>query len=163
MVTKTETPHVVLLAGQANATLRKVHPVTGHNRYVFPNARYPHREKSMRHGTLRSAFRALDIPRDRMTMHGFRAMARTILDEALGFRPTHAVRDPNGRASNRTKFLPERRHTMQVWADNLDRLRVGEEIELEAFASSTLPRPPGLGTPTQGSPFPLADAAAAKR
>ncbi len=38
-------------------------------------------------GTLRSAFRALDIPKERMTMHGDRAMARTILDEVLGFQP----------------------------------------------------------------------------
>ena len=66
-------------------------------------------------------------------MHGFRAMARTILDEVLGFRPdfiehqlAHAVRDPNGRAYNRTAFLPERRVMMQAWADYLDRLRAGE-------------------------------------
>ena len=65
-----------------------------------------------------------------------RAMARTILDEVLGFRPdfiehqlAHAVRDPNGRAYNRTAFLPERRRMMQVWADYLDRLRAGEEPE----------------------------------
>ena len=76
----------------------------------------------MSHATLWSAFRALDIPRDRMTLHGFRAMARTILDEVLGFRPdfiehqlAHAVRDPNGRAYNRTAFLPERRVMMQAW------------------------------------------------
>ena len=68
-----------------------------------------------------------------MTLHGFRAMARTILDEVLGFRPdfiehqlAHAVRDPNGRAYNRTAFLPERRVMMQAWADYLDRLRAGE-------------------------------------
>ena len=90
----------------------------------------------MSRGTLWSAFRALDIPKERMTMHGFRAMARTILDEVLGFRPdfiehqlAHAVRDPNGRAYNRTAFLPERRVMMQAWADYLDRLRAGEEIE----------------------------------
>ena len=58
----------------------------------------------MSHATLWSTFRALDIPRDRMTLHGFRAMARTILDEVLGFRPdfiehqlAHAVRDPKPR------------------------------------------------------------------
>ena len=87
MVTKTETPHVVPLARQAVEILREVHSLTGHGRYVFPNARYPHRERPMSHATLWSAFRALDIPRERMTMHGFRAMARTILDEVLGFRP----------------------------------------------------------------------------
>ena len=86
--------------------------------------------------TLWGALRALDVRPDRMTMHGFRAMARTILDEVLGFRPdfiehqlAHAVRDPNGQAYNRTAFLPERRRMMQVWADYLDRLRAGEEPE----------------------------------
>ena len=122
MVTRTETPHVVPLARQAVEILREVHSLTGHGRYVFPNARYPHRERPMSHGALWSAFRALDIPRERMTMHGFRAMARAILDEVLGFRPdfiehqlAHAVRDPNGRAYNRTAFLPERRVMMQLW------------------------------------------------
>ena len=135
-VTKTGRPHVVPLARQAVAILREVHPLTGHHRYVFPNARHPHRILPMGRGTLWSAFRALDIPKDRMTMHGFRAMARTILDEVLGLRPdfiehqlAHAVRDPNGRAYNRTAFLSERRVMMQAWADYLDRLRAGEEIE----------------------------------
>ena len=145
-VTKTGRPHVVPLARQAVAILREVRPMTGHHRYVFPNARFPYRELPMSRGTLWSAFRALDIPKERMTMHGFRAMARTILDEVLGFRPdfiehqlAHAVRDPNGRAYNRTAFLPERRVMMQAWADYLDRLRAGE-IE------------PGASTRRQGRP-----------
>ena len=65
-----------------------------------------------------------------MTCHGFRAMARTILDEVLNFRPdyiehqlAHKVRDPNGRAYNRTAHLPERKKMMQVWADYLDELK----------------------------------------
>ena len=132
-VTKSDRPHVVPLARQAVEILREVHPLTGHKRYVFPNKRTTHRELPMGRGTLWSAFRALDIPNERMTMHGFRAMARTILDEVLGFRPdfiehqlAHAVRDPNGRAYNRTKFLPERRVMMQTWADYLDGLKAGE-------------------------------------
>ena len=132
-VTKTDRPHVVPLARQAVAILREVRPMTGHHRYVFPNSRSPYRELPMSRGTLWSAFRALDIPKERMTMHGFRAMARTILDEVLGFRPdfiehqlAHTVRDPNGRAYNRTAFLPERRAMMQAWADYLDVLRGGE-------------------------------------
>ena len=103
--TKTDTPHVVPLARQAVEILRELHPVTGHHRYVFPNARYRQRDRTMSNTTFWGAFRALDIPRDRMTPHGFRAMARTILDEVLGFRPdfiehqlAHRVRDPNGRA-----------------------------------------------------------------
>ncbi len=84
---------------------------TGQGRYVFPNARYPRRERPMSANTLWGALLALDVRPDRMTMHGFRAMARTILDEVLGFRPdfiehqlAHAVRDTNGRAYNRTAF-----------------------------------------------------------
>jgi integrase len=76
------------------------------------------------------ALRAMEIGKDEMTGHGFRAVARTILDEVLGFRPdiiehqlAHAVKDPNGRAYNRTSFLPERREMMQKWADYLDELK----------------------------------------
>ncbi len=68
-----------------------------------------------------------------MTGHGFRAMARTMLDEQLKFRPdfieqqlAHVQRDPNGRAYNRTKHLEERRKMMQAWANYLDDLRASE-------------------------------------
>ena len=79
-----------------------------------------------------SALRRLGIAKEEMTGHGFRAMARTILDEVLGFRPdyiehqlAHAVRDPNGRAYNRTAHLPQRRVMMQAWGDYLDSLKAG--------------------------------------
>ncbi len=62
-------------------------------------------------------------------------MARTILDEVLGVRPNfiehqlaHAVKDPNGRAYNRTAHLAERRKMMQTWADYLDKLKAGAEV-----------------------------------
>ena len=81
------------------------------------------------------ALRTMGIPREEMTGHGFRATARTILDEVLGFSPdiiehqlAHAVKDPNGRAYNRTAHLPERRKMMQAWADYLDRLRTGADV-----------------------------------
>jgi integrase len=77
-----------------------------------------------------AAMRYMDIGKEEMTGHGFRAVARTILDEVLGFRPdfiehqlAHAVRDPLGRAYNRTAHLPERRKMMQKWADYLDKLK----------------------------------------
>ena len=76
-----------------------------------------------------AAMRSMHIRKDEMTGHGFRAVARTILDEQLGFRAdiiehqlAHAVRDPNGRAYNRTAHLVERRRMMQAWADYLERL-----------------------------------------
>jgi integrase len=77
-----------------------------------------------------AAMRSMGIAKDLMTGHGFRAVARTILDEVLGVRPdliehqlAHAVRDPNGRAYNRTAFLSERKNMMQQWADYLDKLK----------------------------------------
>ena len=89
----------------------------------------------MSENALNAALRRLDIPKDRMSTHGFRAMARTVLDEVLGFRVdwiehqlAHAVRDANGRAYHRTAHLPERRKMMQAWADWLDRQRKGAEV-----------------------------------
>lgn len=67
-----------------------------------------------------------------LTGHGWRAVARTLLAERLGFAPeviehqlAHSVPDPLGRAYNRTKYLDERRCMMQAWADYLDGLREG--------------------------------------
>ena len=83
----------------------------------------------MSNNAVLSALRRMGFDKNEMSGHGFRAMARTILDETLHFQPdyiehqlAHAVRDPNGRAYNRTAHLPERRKMMQAWADYLDAL-----------------------------------------
>jgi len=130
---KTGTPHIVPLASQAVDILRDLHPLTGRGEYVFPGVRG--RDRSMSENTVNAAMRRMGFDGDTMTGHGFRAMARTILDEVLGFRPdfiehqlAHAVRDPNGRAYNRTAHLPERRKMMQAWADYLDTLRAGSNV-----------------------------------
>lgn len=133
MATKTETPHIVPLAAQAVAILRELQPLTGRGEYVFPGIR--DRKRPMSENTVNAAMRRLDYDSDTMTGHGFRAMARTILDEVLGFRPdfiehqlAHAVKDPNGRAYNRTAHLAERRKMMQAWADYLDQLRTESNV-----------------------------------
>ena len=89
----------------------------------------------MSNNAILSALRRMGFEKDEMSGHGFRAMARTILDEVLQFRPdfiehqlAHAVRDPNGRAYNRTSHLPERKKMMQVWADYLDGLKAGVKV-----------------------------------
>lgn len=132
-VTKTGMPHIVPLATQAVMILRELHSLTGTGRFVFPGARSYTRPMS--DNAILAAMRRLGISKDEMSGHGFRAMARTILDEVLGVRPdliehqlAHAVRDPNGRAYNRTAHLPERRKMMQQWADYLDKLKAGAEI-----------------------------------
>lgn len=132
-VTKTNTAHIVPLATQAVAILRELHALTGTGRLVFPGART--NERPMSDNAILAAMRRLGIAKNEMSGHGFRAMARTILDEVLAFRPdliehqlAHAVRDPNGRAYNRTAHLPERRKMMQSWADYLDKLKAGAEV-----------------------------------
>jgi integrase len=130
---KTDTPHIVPLSVQAVAILREVHPLTGRGRYVFPSVRSS--QRPMSDNAILAALRRMGISKDEMSGHGFRAMARTILDEVLGWRPdliehqlAHAVRDPNGRAYNRTAHLPDRRKMMQAWADYLDGLRVETNV-----------------------------------
>lgn len=127
-VTKTNSDHVVPLSTQALSILQELHALSGDGRYVFPGARTSARPMS--DNAILAAMRRLGIPKEEMSGHGFRAMARTILDEVLGFRPdfiehqlAHAVRDPNGRAYNRTAHLAERARMMQAWSDYLDKIK----------------------------------------
>ena len=136
LVPKTKTEHLVPLSRQSVAILRELHQLTGGGRYVFPSSRSASRPMS--NNTVNAAMRRMGIDtQNELTGHGFRAMARTILDEVLGFRPdfiehqlAHAVRDPLGRAYNRTAHLPERRKMMQAWADYLEELAAGEENKI---------------------------------
>jgi integrase len=130
---KMREPHIVPLSPQAVAILRELYPLTGRGRYVFPSARSP--QRPMSNNAVLSALRRMGYATDEMSGHGFRAMARTVLDEVLHFRPdyiehqlAHAVKDPNGRAYNRTAHLAERRKMMAGWADYLDTLKVGGNV-----------------------------------
>ena len=125
--------HLVPLSTQAVEILRELHALTGGSRFVFPGARTNGRPMS--DNAVLAALRRMGFAKDEMSGHGFRAMARTILDEVLHVRPdfiehqlAHAVRDPNGRSYNRTAHLTERRAMMQQWADYLDKLKTGAEI-----------------------------------
>ncbi len=133
IVTKTKSPHIVPLSQQALAILSDLKAVTGEGKYLFPSARSGGRPMS--DNAILSAMRRMGIAKDEMSGHGFRAMARTILDEVLKFPPdriehqlAHAVRDPLGRAYNRTTHLEERRTMMQAWADYLDKLKAGADV-----------------------------------
>lgn len=126
---KMRSAHLVPLPRQAMAILKELKPLTGHSRYVFPGVRSP--LAPMSDNTVNAGLRRLGFNKDEVVGHGFRATARTILDEVLHVRPdfiehqlAHAVRDPNGRAYNRTTHLAERCKMMQQWADYLDGLKV---------------------------------------
>jgi integrase len=133
--------HIVPLAEQALEILRELKTLTGHRQYMFPSPRSW--QRPMSNNTINAALRRMGYTTEQMTAHGFRATARTMLDEVLGVRPdfiehqlAHAVHGPLGRAYNRTSHLPERRIMMQRWADYLEVLRVdvaksgGEVIQI---------------------------------
>ena len=126
-LSKTKTEQTTPLSRQVLEILRAINPITNRSVYVFPGMRTINRPIS--ENTMNSALRTLGIDSEITTSHGFRATARTILDEVLKFRPEvleqqlgHAVRDPNGRAYNRTTHLEERKLIMQRWSDFLDEI-----------------------------------------
>jgi integrase len=122
-----KTPHIVPLSRQTVALLKELRQITGASRYIFPNGWST--SKPLSENGVRAALINLGY-QERHSGHGWRATFRTIGDEVLNFRPdfiehqlAHAVRDPNGRAYNRTSHLEERRKMMQTWADYLDKLK----------------------------------------
>jgi len=124
--------HCVPLSRQAIAILKAIQPLTGRSRYVFPGARSYLRPMS--EAALTAAIHRMGYHGE-MTWHGFRAVARTLIDEVLQIRPdfiehqlAHAVRDALGRAYNRTSHMAERKKMMQLWADYLDGLKVGAKV-----------------------------------
>ena len=125
---KSKKEHITPLATQAVAILHELHSLTGSGEYLFPGERTSSRPIS--DNTLNAALRVLGIPKEDMTTHGYRAMARTMLDQELGERPDliehqlgHAVKGPLGAAYNRSTYLAERKRMMQIWADYLYELK----------------------------------------
>lgn len=128
---KMKQPHMVPLSQQAVEILRGLQLLTGAGQYAFPSRTS---SRPMSNMALTAALDYLGY-KGLQSPHGFRATARTILDEVLGFRPdfiehqlAHAVKDPNGRAYNRTAFLEDRRRMMQHWSDYLDGLKAGAKV-----------------------------------
>lgn len=126
--------HLVPLSSQAVAILRELQPLTGAGKYVFPSPRAD--DRPMSDNAVLSALRRMGFPKDEMTGHGFRAMARTMLAERLGIDESvieaqlaHAVKDSLGRAYNRTEFIDKRRSMLEVWANHLDCLRASGELD----------------------------------
>lgn len=122
--------YIVPLSTQAITILDDLFKVTGDGTLVFPSERG--KDRPISDAALTSAIRRMGYGKDEMQVHGFRAMARTMLVERLAFNPewverqlSHAVKGPLGAAYNRTTFLPERRKMMQDWADYLDQIKSG--------------------------------------
>jgi len=130
---KMREPHLVPLSRQAIKILEEIKKLTGASKYAFPSGRTF--DRPMSNNAVLAALRRMGYTKDEMTPHGFRAMARTIIDEVLQVRPdfieaqlAHRVSDPLGRSYNRTQHLNERRKMMQKWAYYLDGLKIGAKV-----------------------------------
>ncbi|MCF7986796.1 MAG: tyrosine-type recombinase/integrase [Methylovulum sp.] len=134
---KMRDPHIVPLSKQAVAIFREVQQLAGGGKYIFPSVRS--NQRVMSENTLNAALRRLDYTKEQMTSHGFRSMASTRLNEMLINDPScsfnadiierqlaHKERNSVRGVYNHAQYLPERRKMMQVWADYLDKLKLGE-------------------------------------
>lgn len=128
---KMRTPHIVPLSTQAVDVLRSLHELKGLAGLLFPGER--DHEKPMSNNTILKALERMGYA-GRMTGHGFRGLASTVLHE-MGFdhahielQLAHQERDAVSAAYNFATYLPQRRKMMQRWADHLDALRQGGKV-----------------------------------
>jgi integrase len=129
-----KTDHHVCMSAQALELLKELHALTGGRKWLFPNQRDP--QKPMSNGAILMALRRMGY-QNRMTGHGFRALAMSTIKERLGYRHevvdrqlAHAQKNKVDSAYDRALFLQERKKMMQDWADYLDKLKAGADIVL---------------------------------
>jgi len=126
-VTKTKRTHIAALSVQAVEILRDLHPLTGRGRYVFPGGRDS--RKHISGNAILVAARRCGIDKDESTIHGFRHMASTLLNETGLWNPdaieaalTHKMPGVRG-VYNQAQYLDERKKMMQEWGNYLDVLK----------------------------------------
>ena len=127
---KTGVELIVPLSDQVFKLFKDIYPVTSNQSdFVFPAV--TSNLKPMSENTINQALRRLGYQKEQVSGHGFRASARTMLEEVLQFpveiiemQLGHQVRDMHGRAYNRTKHLEKRRQMMQKWSDYCDELKL---------------------------------------
>jgi integrase len=127
---KMKVPHVVPLSKQAVEIVKNLKELNSTYRFAFPgvNPSRPMSKNTVLFALYRMGYRG------RMTGHGFRAIASTLLNE-MGFdadvierQLAHAERNKVRAAYHRSEYLPERRKMMQQWANYLDSKKAGAEI-----------------------------------
>ena len=126
---KTHIEMVTPLSRQVIELLKGMKQVSGSGVYVFPSTRGKY-DSPMSDAVFNQALRNMGFSSTEQTGHGFRAIARTLLEEKFEYdyriiemQLGHQVRDSNGRAYNRVTWLDKRREMMQTWADYLDSLK----------------------------------------
>lgn len=130
-IMKMREAHVVPLSRQAISVLKGLQPLSGSGRLVFPSSVC--RERPISENTVVYAMGRMGY-KGRMTGHGFRSVASTMLNEQ-GYRQdvierqlAHSEMNAVRAAYNRAEYLPERKNMMQDWANYLDKLKAGAEV-----------------------------------
>jgi len=130
---KMKSPHIVPLSPQALAVLEELRPLTGHLDLLFPSQR--DHGKPISENTILYALYRLGYHK-RATVHGFRALASTILNES-GFRPdvierqlAHAERNKIRAAYHRSEYLEERRKMMDWWGACIESMANEQKVVL---------------------------------
>lgn len=125
---------VVPLPLQAVNILGEQHKINGHTEYVF-FSQAAKKHQIISDATANKRLKDLGY-KDIHCAHGFRATAKTILQEQLKYPLVlvemalgHTTKDPNGAAYGRFEYIDDRAEMMQKWADYLDALREGRDTE----------------------------------
>lgn len=125
---------VVPLSRQAVNILGEQHKINGHTEYVF-FSQTAKKHQIISDATANKRLKDLGY-KDIHCAHGFRATAKTILQEQLKYPLVlvemalgHTTKDPNGAAYGRFEYIDDRAEMMQKWADYLDALREGRDTE----------------------------------
>ncbi len=153
--------HLVPLPTQAVEILRDIHPMTGPSGPIFRcMAKRSEKTRYMSDNTVNSALRTLGYDtKEQITGHGFRATARTLIRELLGWdrevierHLAHVSDEELGGSYDRTTHFEQRRRMVQVWADLLDDLAEGRAVEpasnLRSFDAARPTSWGGMGSST---------------
>ncbi|MBC9031822.1 tyrosine-type recombinase/integrase [Sphingomonas sp. JC676] len=137
--TKMRRAHSVPLSTQALAIVRSIEHDAEYSQYLFPSRTSV--DRPMSENTINAALRRLGYSQDKMTGHGFRAMAATLLNEmglwhadAIERQLAHCDANAVRRAYTRGEYWDERVRMMQHWSDHLDFLRDGAKVLTGNFA-----------------------------
>ncbi len=135
---KMKTPHIVPLSLQAVNLLRTLHLITGHSVMLFPGER--DHGKSMSNNTILKELERMGY-KGRMTGHGFRGVASTLLHELnfdhahIELQLAHQERDEVSAAYNHALYLKQRAKMMQKWSVYLDTCTTGRVLPFKGLAA----------------------------
>lgn len=132
---KMRRPHLVPLSRQSVQIFKALAKLSGDKQHVFPNRNHPSKPASK--AIILRALGRMGYT-GKMTGHGFRSAASTMLNEnktkwnihrdVIELQLAHVEKNASRAAYNFAEYLDERRAMMQQWANYLDKIKAGAEV-----------------------------------